>query len=210
MRRLFLANFTTAILLCGLMTSPAQAQDRVSAEMTGIIGQVSAVRGTGAARSLALNSPVMAGETVVTAPGARARLRFTDGSVIVLGENTEIKISRYRINRDERHVFLDLVKGLARSVVTKMSPKSSFEIQTPTAIAAVRSTVFCVEQHADGKMETVVVEGSLAVTSRGAQVARAILEPGFGTTVAKDKAPIAPEIWEVSRIDAMRSRAMIP
>lgn len=210
MRRLFLANFNTAILLCGLMTSPAQAQDRVSAEMTGVIGQVSAVPGAGAARSLALNSPVMAGETVVTAPGARARLRFTDGSVMVLGENTEIKISRYRVNGDERHVFLDLVKGLARSVVTKMSPKSSFEIQTPTAIAAVRSTVFCVEQHADGKMETVVVEGSLAVTSRGAQVARAILEPGFGTTVAKDKAPIAPEIWEVSRIDAMRSRAMIP
>jgi hypothetical protein len=209
MRRLFLA-ITTAILLCGLMTSPAQAQDRVSAEMTGVIGQVSAVPGAGAARSLALNSPVMAGETVVTAPGARARLRFTDGSVIVLGENTEIKISRYRVNGDERHVFLDLVKGLARSVVTKMSPKSSFEIQTPTAIAAVRSTVFCVEQHADGKMETVVVEGSLAVTSRGAQIARAILEPGFGTTVAKDNAPIAPEIWEVSRIDAMRSRAMIP
>jgi hypothetical protein len=209
MRRLFFANFTTIILLCGWMASPAQAQDRVGAEMTGLVGQVSAVRGA-TARSLALNSPVMAGETVVTAPGARARLRFTDGSVIVLGENTELKISRYRVNGDERHVFLDLVKGLARSVVSKMSPKSTFEIQTPTAVAAVRSTVFCVEQHADGKMETVVVEGSLAVTSRGAQIARAILEPGFGTTVAKDKAPIAPEIWEVSRIDAMRSRAMIP
>ena len=212
MRPSFLTKLSLAAagLLCGLMIGPARAQDRVSAEMTGIVGKVSAVRGTGAARPLALNSKVMVGETVVTAPGARARLKFTDGSVTTLGENTEFRITRYSLNGDERHVFIDLVTGLARSVVSKMSPKSSFEIQTPTAVAAVRSTVFCVEQHTDGKMEAVVVEGSLAVTSRGAQLARAFYDAGFGTTVMKDKAPIAPEIWEISRIDAMRSRANIP
>jgi hypothetical protein len=192
-----------------LTTNPAQAQERGIAQITAVIGQVSAVRGTGPARPLVVNSPVMVGDTVVTAAGARARLNFADGSVITLGEATELKIVHYRVNSDERHVFLELV-GLARSLVSKMSPKSSFEIQTPTAVAAVRSTVFCVEQHADGKMETVVVEGSLTVTSRGTHVARAILEPGFGTTVLKDNAPIAPEIWEISRIDAMRSRANIP
>ncbi|HEX9465712.1 MAG TPA: FecR domain-containing protein [Alphaproteobacteria bacterium] len=201
--------FAAALLLVG-PAAPASAQQGDVAEVTAIVGQVSAVAASTRARPLAANSKIAAGETVVTAPGARVALKFIDGSTINLGEATELKVARYRVSGEDRQVFLDLVRGLARSIVTKMPGRSTFEITTPTAVAAVRSTTFCVEFNAKGETETVVVEGSLAVTSHGGELGRAILETGGGTTVAKGKAPTAPEIWQQSRIDAMRSRAMIP
>jgi hypothetical protein len=91
-----------------------------------------------------------------------------------------------------------------------MAPSSTFEIRTPTAVAAVRSTTWMLEYNAKGETEVFVGEGVVAVTSRGKELGRAILEPGRGTTVAKDKAPIAPEVWAQPRALDMRLRASMP
>ena len=208
-RKLCLSAFILTGLIAGIGAAPTCAQTRHAAEVSAIVGEVLATGPTVTVWPLALRSKVSVGDTIVTAGGARVELLFVDGSKMTLGESTQIKVSRYEVAGDERHAFFELMRGLTRSMVAKTSEKSSFEIQTPTATAAVRSTVFCVEYTPAKGTEGVVVEGSLVVTSRGGEVMRAVLDPGFGTTVAPGQAPVAPEVWPVARIDAMRTRAII-
>ncbi|HEX9464736.1 MAG TPA: FecR domain-containing protein [Alphaproteobacteria bacterium] len=203
-----------AVAACiALVASPAQAEDNAAksgATLTALVGDVSVVKGKAPAKKLTVDSPLVVGDIVKTGASARAQLKFVDGSVVTLGENSEIKIGRYRVEGDDRHGFLDLVRGVARAVVTKMAPASTFEIRTPTAVAAVRSTTWMLEYNAKGETEVFVGEGSVAVTSRGAGLGRVLLEPGHGTTVAKDKAPIPPEVWAQARAGDMRQRASMP
>jgi len=207
-RKVRLSVFVLAGAIAGVVAAPARAQPHEAAVVSAIIGEVLATGPAVTVLPLAPRSKVSVGDLIVTGGGARVELLFVDGSKMTLGESTQIKVSRYDIAGGERHASFELSRGLARSVVAKMSDTSSFVIRTPTAIAAVRSTVFCVEYTHDKGTEGVVVEGSLRVTDRGGGIA--LLEPGFGITVAPGQARNTPEAWPVTRIDAMRARAMIP
>jgi hypothetical protein len=199
-------------MVAGLMlaVSPVHAQDKSGATLTAMVGNVSVVKGKAPAKKLEVNSALAVGDVVKTAPGAKAQLKLADGSVVTIGENTELKITRFQVQGEERKGLLDLARGVARAVVTKMAPSSTFEIRTPTAVAAVRSTTWMLEYNAKGETEVFVGEGVVAVTSRGKQLGRVVLEPGLGTTVAKDKAPIPPEVWAQPRALDMRQRASMP
>jgi hypothetical protein len=215
-RTLGLRAFPVAVafaLIFTLIISDARvgaAQTPGTVQVVAVTGEAAVTRGNGPGRALAANATVSAGDTVKTGTGSKCQLRFGDGSVVTLGEGSELKIAEYRIRGDDRRGVLELARGVARAVVTKMSPKSSFEIQTSTAVAAVRSTVWMIGYDAAGATEVFVGEGSVAVTSRGAQLARVVLEPGLGTTVAKDKAPLPPETWAQTRAVDMRQRASMP
>ncbi len=210
-RRSFFAACTAIVVALMLTANAVQAQDKPNgATLTGLVGDVSVVKGKAPAKKLAVSSVVAVGDIVKTGSGAKAQLKLADGSVVTIGENTELKITRFQVQGDERKGLLDLARGVARAVVTKMAPSSTFEIRTPTAVAAVRSTVWMLEYNAKGETEVFVGEGVVAVTSRGKELGRAILEPGRGTTVAKDKAPIPPEVWAQPRALDMRLRASMP
>lgn len=212
-RRQFAAGVLAVMACIALASSPAQAaanDAKSGATLTGLVGDVSVAKAKGPAKKLAVDSRLAVGDVVKTGAGARAQLKFVDGSVITLGENSELKIARYRVDGDDRRGFLDLVRGVARAVVAKMAPTSTFEIRTPTAVAAVRATTWMLEYNAKGETEVFVGEGSVAVTSRGDRPGRVLLEPGRGTTVARDKAPIPPEVWAQARAVDMRQRASMP
>lgn len=197
-----------ALTVFGAHLSAAQAPG--AAQVVAVTGEAAVTRGNSPGRALTANATILAGDTVTTGPGSKCQLRFVDGSVVTLGEGSELKIAEYRVRGDTRRGLLELARGVARAVVTKMSPKSRFEIQTSTAVAAVRSTVWMIGYDNTGATEVFVGEGSVAVTSRGAQLARVLLEPGLGTTVAKDKAPLPPEAWPQARAVEMRQRASLP
>ena len=75
-------------------------------------------------------------------------------------------------------IFVRIMKALA--------PQSRFEVQTPTAVAAVRGTIFMVKVEA-GKTQVAVHKGSVKVSSgEGSLRTESLIEPG---TVASSSSP---------------------
>jgi hypothetical protein len=108
------------------------------------------------------------GEVVRTGPGARARLRLADGSIIDLNERTELFV---RAAWSGQAVYLqrgDIIVQAAKQ------HRGSLQVLTRDSVAAVKGTVFAVSAGLGGTVVS-VVEGSVAVTQPGTEV---LLRPG--------------------------------
>ena len=107
------------------------------------IGSVLALRGDvyreiGAARQrLSVHSPIHFGETIVTG-SCKAKIALTDGSIVSIGENTRLRFASFRNTPNDLSTRLALIVGALRLFVVKATAGGEFEIETETAVAAVR------------------------------------------------------------------------
>lgn len=74
------------------------------------------------------------GDRIVTGPASRADVTLADGSAILLYEGSTLKLSKLG-----KQIRLDLARGSALNAVHK---GSNYRMSSPSAIAAVRGTVF--------------------------------------------------------------------
>jgi len=109
---------------------------------------------------------VQAGDKLITGPDGRVTLNWIDGTRIRVEPNTELTIQKCQAVRGaELAMFrLDLGKIWIR-VLRMLSQQDKFEIQTPTATAGVRGTIFSVQVAADGATQVQVYEGQVALES---------------------------------------------
>ncbi|MEW6586585.1 MAG: FecR family protein [Nitrospirota bacterium] len=123
-------------------------------------------------------------DTVSTRESSRAKMLFIDDSVLTLGEKSRAAIKEYVYSREKGgKSIINLLDGKMRAIVGK----TSFEIHTPTAVAAARGTIIlCEVGIKDGKQVTtfICVEGEFTVTgvypgSEGS----AVLKPGMKLTI---------------------------
>ena len=95
------------------------------------------------------NDRITAGASITTGPGAQAVLRFDDGQVVVLNENTTFRITDFRFQKEEprndRAIF-DLLRGALRIVSGAVASRSqnSFQLRVPQATIGIRGTDFMV------------------------------------------------------------------
>src|SRR5437867_202829 len=88
-------------------------------------------------RPVAANQRVLTGTVVTTAPGSRVVLRFDDGQVVALHENTQFRIDDFRFRPQEpkadRAAFV-LVQGALRAVTGALGERSpdAFSLLVPT------------------------------------------------------------------------------
>jgi hypothetical protein len=114
------------------------------------IGHVIALQGTASARgadgtrrALALRAPVHLNDTIVTAPGARLQIMFSDDSILSQGERSEMVIDTYVYAPNDKPgnaAAMRLVKGLFRMVtdkITKLNPER-FKVKTHMATIGIR------------------------------------------------------------------------
>jgi ferric-dicitrate binding protein FerR (iron transport regulator) len=158
---------------------------------------------------IGVGTPVAAGDRIVTGGGARLEIACRDGSVVILGERTNASLAIFRIEeaRPLRRL-LRLVEGILRLRVPADDADNRFEVMTETAVASVRSTHWIV----DAKPDTTgvfVEDGRVAVSARHAD-GTVILEPGFGTDVARGEAPAPPRRWGQARIADAFARTTLP
>jgi hypothetical protein len=105
---------------------------------------------------------------VLDVPGeAKLKLRMADGSILSLASNTHLTIQSYDIDAagNKRTVRLGLDAGLLHAIVAPAGPGSAFEVDTPLAIAATRSTNWFIEAAAD-KTKVAVLDGSVSLAAR--------------------------------------------
>lgn len=121
------------------------------------------------------------GATVRAGSGGNAVLRFDDGQVVVLNQNTVFKIADYKFDeakpKEDRSV-LELVTGAFRFISGAISKRNqdSVKVQTSTATIGIRGTDFMA---ATGSLAVSVTQGAISVSSSAGTVGFAAGQIGF-------------------------------
>lgn len=130
------------------------------------------------------------GDAVKTGSDGRAQLLFSDGTKLMLGNETEIEITKFLIKGKNRAAVFSLSTGKVRAVVRKFSGKSDVRVKTPTAVAGVRGTDFIVMNQGNAN---VMFGESGKVAAGGAEGGESVnLTSGTMTENTRGGVPIAP------------------
>ena len=136
-------------------------------------GNVRAGATAGAATAVSKDQRIQPGSVVVTGPGSLAVLRFDDGQVVALNENSEFRITEYSFAKDQpqkdRSIF-DLLKGAMRSVSGLLASRNSqaYAMRIPQGTIGIRGTDFMVALVNPAYMS--VLNGTIAVSNSAGAV----------------------------------------
>lgn len=193
-------------LLLFMWLGVAAAADLVVGTIVAARGEVFADTGSGPQQALQMNAPVHLGDTIVTGRG-KAKVALGDGSILSIGENTRIQVSQFTSADANQAVRLNLFSGVLRPLVNRTTSTGSFEVETQTAIAAVRGTDWVMEATADNTA-VALLRGRVAVSRRDDRRASALLRsPGQGTDVPRGQPPKPPAPWGTQRLANLLVRA---
>lgn len=145
---LIFANAAILIVLFALMTQSLFIVTRV-ASVKSATGSVEIKRaGEDAFHPIAVGDVVKAGDELHTGSDGRGEFAWADGTRWKVEPNTQLKIERASANSwrktEQTQFHLDAGKVFVR-VVKSLAPGSSFQIETPSAVAAVRGTVWSIQ-----------------------------------------------------------------
>lgn len=131
------------------------------------------------------------GDSLKTGKYSVTKLGFPDGSVVDVQQNSHIVIqSSYQYAGKLNYVvLLKLIRGRTE-IGANPSHANGYimQIQTPSAIAAVRGTTFRVRADSGVTMQE-TLSGRVALASMGKEV---LLAQGYGSVAEKNKAPLPP------------------
>lgn len=128
------------------------------------------------------------GDRVKTGSGGRIELNLQDGSKLTIGNNTEMEITRFLLDKDRRSATI-FVQGKLRAAIAKFFGKTNMWVKTPTAIAGVKGTDFIVMN--EGKANVLFgQEGTVEV--KGKDKESASLSPDTMTENTQGHTPIEP------------------
>ena len=128
-------------------------------------------------------------DTVKTERGGRARLRLEDGSILNVGSQASLVVTKH--DPGKQQTDLELLYGKVRADVTKIAtPDGHFEIHTKVAVCGVVGT----EEYIDAtELATTVIAlggGQVRVSSANPQFPGAtLLNPGEAVSVIAGRAP---------------------
>ena len=177
-----------------------------------VVGSVLAARGAvfsdaaAGQQLLVVNAVVHRGDAIVTLSG-KAKIALRDGSIISIGENSRVRLADYAGKGSSAKITIQLFSGVLRPLVSRTTSSGSFEVETETAIAAVRGTDWVIEATPE-RTSVAVVSGVVAVTSRADRRATEVLRlPGHGTDVLKGSPPTPAVPWGIKRLAEVLARA---
>jgi hypothetical protein len=112
------------------------------------------------------------GDCIKTGDDSGAEITFFDGSTIELKPGTEIEIASLDISTTgSTTISLKQTIGSTVSRVTKLlDPASSYEVETPTGVAAVRGTVALISVGGDGTTLITNLEGIIYAIAQGVEL----------------------------------------
>ncbi len=142
------------------------------ARISDVSGTISVIRkGEEDVQPLGERRLVQAGEQLSTGAEGQCTLNWIDGTRIRMEPSTELTVQKCQVYKGskERAFRLDIGKIWIR-VLRVLSQQDKFLIDTPTATAGVRGTMFSVEVAANGSTEISVYEGQVTVAGDSDEV----------------------------------------
>jgi hypothetical protein len=133
-----------------------------------VTGDVRAAAGAAAPVSVAKDQRVLPGTTVTTGAGAQTIIRFDDGHVVVLNENSEFRVNQYSFDKDKPqsdNIAIEILKGALRSVsgLIGSRSRSAFALLAPQSTIGIRGTDFMIALVNPAYLS--VLQGSIAATN---------------------------------------------
>jgi FecR protein len=194
-------------ILCASVLIPGtgcvRAQDLVSARVLSTEGQVEIRRQPESQPRIQkiaykVDDEVRAGDTIITGKGGRLVLGLSDGSQAVIASQTTVVIKD--LTQSPRTLF-HVIKGRTRIHIEKLGGQPNpYRVNTPTAVIAVRGTIFDVLVNGD-ETQVFLHEGEVAVTNLTFPDQPVILSAGQMTRVLMQRLPQPPGSFKIGRND---------
>jgi len=127
----------------------------------------------------AIEMSLEVGDIIKTGDDSGAEITFFDGSTIELEAGTQIEITSLDTSPDTGTKTITLMQTIGTTIsrVTKLlDPASSYAVETPTGVAAVRGSVMIVRivfddpNYEDGTVLITCVEGDISTVWNGVEV----------------------------------------
>ena len=187
-RSLLLKNAGHGLLFAAalgiVISSPAHAQTGAAATVSSLAGQVSVLRDD-SPWALKTGDSVLPKQVIITGPDGMAELKVADGSRFQVFPNSRVV---FRDNPGNWRDLLDISIGAVKVFIQKLgSQPNPNSVHTPTAVIAVRGTVF--EVVVNGQDETTIVsvdEGQVEVRHLTVMGPSKLLNAGESVTVYKN------------------------
>ena len=138
-------SFNFFFILAGLMITFANAL-AADGQVLVVAGDLFAVR-AGKEIRLERNSGVQSGDTLRTAAGSNAQIRFSDGSIVALRPQTVFRVDEYKFSgKDDGNErgFFSLIKGGFRTITGWIGKgkRDNYQVKAVTATIGIRGTYF--------------------------------------------------------------------
>lgn len=186
-------HFNLAALLVLLLTAlPVWAQSGVEGQMAEVKGKVSLVRGQAAPALLHKHDTVQAGDEILTDRKSSATIRMPDGSTVHIYPDSHVVL---RTQTGSWKEFLHVVLGTVRVQIEKLSGRPNPKtLTTPTAIIAVRGTIFGIAVERTGDTRVGVGQGLVSVANQLHPGDEVMVKPGQSVWVRHGQRPTQPEM----------------
>ncbi|URA09400.1 outer membrane protein assembly factor BamB family protein [Thermospira aquatica] len=112
-------------------------------------------------REVMVEDIVEMGDTLKTGEGSACELQIVEKGVYRLEANTEMLVSKLVNQNDTLQARMHVEKGTLGLKPKKLKEGEVFEVESSTAVAAVRGTVFMVNVSEEGDTKVAVVEGKV-------------------------------------------------
>ena len=127
------------------------------------------------------------GEWLKTKDGVFVAIVFLDGSNIKIQQQTEVKITSYRMTAKDLKTNLEMSKGQAWSNVADQGAGGEITIKTPTAVASVKGTEFDLKFDEDsGESLLIVMAGAVSFSNEIDEIIAGAME---AASASKDSGP---------------------
>ena len=164
----------------------------VEGQLTEVKGNVSLVRGQAAPVPLRKNDTVQAGDEILTDRKSSATIRMPDSSTVRIYPNSHVAL---RTETGPWKEFLHVLLGNVRVQIEKLSGRPNPKaLTTPTAIIAVRGTIFGVAVEPTGDTRVGVGKGLVSVANQLHPGDEVMVKAGQSVWVRRDQRPTAPEM----------------
>lgn len=199
-----LIDAALALIVYGWLV-PAFAQE-VAGTVTSIKGSASVQR-AGGAIDVTLGMSVQVADQIAVAAGGKVTVTLSDGSLLEAGPSSTIVIDQQLLGAGGARAStrVSMLAGILRSVVKHSSHGNppNFEVHTPNAILAARSTMFDTS-YSQGERrfgydecnqftDVQTYKGSVGIrNAANPKAAETSVGAGYETTVACDSSPQSP------------------
>jgi hypothetical protein len=180
------------LIILGLLLLPSALFAQSALRVSSPIGQVEWRSASAKAFvPLAANQSVQAGDVIRTGPGAQVILTVPDGSYMVVNENSSLILEDFWSGNFKS--IMNLMLGQVRFYIQRMGGRPNpYSVKTPTALIAVRGTIFDVMVDDGQASEVYCLDGSVTVENIFRSEREVILSPGTRTLVRPGEYPVPP------------------
>ena len=110
------------------------------------------------------NQDLHSGDKVKTEKQARCEIKYTDGSIVRIDEQSIYTIEKAELKQNKKEVESSLSLGRLWANIKKLASSSdNWLLRGPSAVVAVRGTVYRMDANADSSSRILVYEGSVNV-----------------------------------------------